>query len=216
MKRLATPLLAIASLLLVSACETAYYSTWEKLGKQKRELLVDRIEDTQESQEEAQEQFADALEQFRSVVEFDGGNLESMYSKLNSEYEDSAEAAAEIGSNIDRVEDVADDLFSEWKKEIEQYSSANLRRDSEQKLKATKKQYAGLLRSMRNSEATIEPVLATLKDQVLYLKHNLNARAISSLNGELQTVNTDVERLIKAMEKSIGESRSFIANMKDS
>lgn len=212
MKRLAS--LTIA-LFLVSACETAYYSGWEKLGKQKRDLLVDRIEDTQESQEDAQEEFADALEQFKSVVEFDGGDLETMYHKLNSEYEDAAEAAEDISSNIDRVEDVADDLFTEWQKEIEQYSSANLRRDSEQKLKATKRQYGGLLKSMRASEKTIDPVLATLKDQVLYLKHNLNARAISSLKGELQSVNTDVERLIKAMEKSIGESRSFIASMKD-
>lgn len=212
MKRIA--FLATAAILL-TACETAYYNTWEKLGKEKRDLLVDRIEDTQDSQEDAQEEFADALEQFRSVVEFDGGDLEKMYDRLNSEYEDSAEAAAEISDNIDRVEDVADDLFTEWEKEIQQYSSSNLRRDSEQKLKQTKRQYAGLLKSMRSAEATIDPVLATLKDQVLYLKHNLNARAISALKGELQTVNTDVERLIDAMEKSIQESNAFIAGMKD-
>lgn len=212
MKRLA--ILATTAILL-TACETAYYSGWEKLGKEKRDLLVDRIEDTQESQEDAQEEFADALEQFRSVVEFDGGDLEKMYDRLNAEYEDSAEAAADISSNIDRVEDVADDLFTEWEKEIQQYSSSNLRRDSEQKLKQTKRQYAGLLKSMRSAEKTIDPVLATLKDQVLYLKHNLNARAISALKGELQTVNTDVERLIDAMEKSIQESNAFIAGMKD-
>ncbi|MEM8499440.1 MAG: DUF2959 domain-containing protein [Pseudomonadota bacterium] len=212
MKRLA--FLATAAIFL-TACETAYYSGWEKLGKEKRDLLVDRIEDTQESQEDAQEEFADALEQFRSVVEFDGGDLEKMYNRLNSEYEDSAEAAEEISDNIDRVEDVADDLFTEWEREIQQYSSSNLRRDSEQKLKQTKRQYAGLLKSMRSAEKTIDPVLSTLKDQVLYLKHNLNARAISALKGELQTVNTDVERLIDAMEKSIQESNAFIAGMKD-
>lgn len=208
--------LLIASAFLLSACETTYYNAWEKLGKEKRDLLVDRIEDTQESQEDAQEQFSDALEQFRSVIEFDGGDLEAMYDKLNAEYEDSAEAAEEISSNIDRVEDVAEDLFKEWQQEIQEYSSANLRRNSEQQLRDTKRQYSKLLNSMRAAEATVEPVLATLKDQVLYLKHNLNARAISALKGELRTVNQDVDRLIQAMEKSIAESKDFIAGMKDS
>ena len=213
MKRIAS---MAALLVLLSACETAYYSGWEKLGKHKRDLLVDRIEDTQESQEQAQEEFADALEQFRSVVEFDGGDLEATYEKLNAEYEDSAEAAAEIAGNINRVEDVAEDLFNEWEDEIAQISNANLRRDSQRIRRDTRKQYDGLLKSMRTAEATVEPVLTTLKDHVLYLKHNLNARAISSLKGELSAINTDVDRLISAMQKSIDESRAFIAGMQDS
>ncbi len=213
MKRIAS---MAALLVLLSACETAYYSGWEKLGKHKRDLLVDRIEDTQESQEQAQEEFADALEQFRSVVEFDGGDLEATYEKLNAEYEDSAEAAAEITDNINRVEDVAEDLFNEWEDEIAQISNANLRRDSQRIRRDTRKQYDGLLKSMRTAEATVEPVLTTLKDHVLYLKHNLNARAISSLKGELSAINTDVDRLISAMQKSIDESRAFIAGMQDS
>lgn len=214
MKRMALLIATATAVFTLSACETAYYNAWEKVGKHKRDLLVDRIEDTQESQEDAQEQFTDALEQFRSVVEFDGGDLEATYSKLQAEYDDSAAAAEDISGNINRVEDVAEDLFSEWTKELDEYSSASLRRDGEQQMRATRNQYEGLLRSMRAAEKTIDPVLASLKDQVLFLKHNLNARAISSLKGELNTVNTDVEKLIQAMQKSINESREFIAGMK--
>lgn len=207
-------LIALTSLAL-SGCETAYYNAWEKLGYEKRDLLVSNIEDTQEAQEDAQEQFKDALEQFRSVVNFDGGDLAKVYDKLSGEYEDSAAAAQEISDNVDSVEDVAEDLFSEWEEEIQQYSSAALKRDSQKKLRATRSQYSKLIRSMRASEKTMEPVLATLKDQVLYLKHNLNARAIASLKGELATVNKDVDKLISAMQQSISESKAFVAQMKD-
>jgi len=205
----------LAVLLSLSACETAYYSAMEKIGFPKREILIDRILEAQEAQEDGQEQFKDALEQFRSVANFDGGDLEKMYNRLNGEYEDSADSADEIKERIDSVENVAEDLFDEWEDEIKEYQSANLRRDSEAKLKSTRREYSQLVKSMRNAEATVHPVLKTLKDQVLYLKHNLNARAISSLKGELGSINSDVDRLVQAMEKSISESKSFIARMKD-
>ena len=199
----------------LTACQTAYYNAWEKIGVEKRDIMIDRIEDAQGAQEDGQKQFKDALEQFRSVVNFDGGNLEKIYDKLNGEYEDSVEAAEEIQDRIDSVEDVANDLFAEWKKEIGEFTDARLRRDSQAKLTTTKQQYTQLARSMRSAEKTMHPVLATLKDQVLYLKHNLNARAIASLDGELQTINADVDRLVIAMQKSIDESKTFIAQMKD-
>lgn len=208
-------LLIVFASLALSGCETAYYNAWEKLGYEKRDLLVGNIEDTQEAQEDAQEQFKDALEQFRSVVNFDGGDLAKVYDKLSGEYEDSVAAADEIKENINSVEDVAEDLFAEWEEEIQQYSSAALKRDSQKKLRATRSQYSKLIRSMRASEKTMEPVLATLKDQVLYLKHNLNARAIASLKGELATVNKDVDKLIAAMQRSISESKAFVAQMKE-
>lgn len=208
-------LIMLLGISLLTACETAYYSAWEKIGVEKRDIMIDRIEEAQEAQEDGQEQFKDALEQFRSVVNYDGGNLEKVYDKLNGEYEDSVEAAEDIQSRIESVDDVAGDLFAEWKKEIGEFSDAKLRRDSEAKLTSTKKQYAQLRKSMRSAEKTMKPVLATLKDQVLYLKHNLNARAIASLEGELKSINADVDRLLKAMQKSIDESKSFIAQMKD-
>ena len=208
-------LLVISTLLALSACKTVYYDTMEQFGVHKREILVDRIEEAQEAQEEGQQQFKDALEQFQAVVNFDGGDLEVIYNRLDAEYEDSVDAADTIRGRIDAVEDVAEDLFDEWTAELDQYSSAALRRDSERQLNQTRRRYERLRDSMRNAERTIDPVLASLKDNVLYLKHNLNARAIASLKGELNTVNDDVNALINAMQKAIDESNAFIEQMKD-
>jgi len=211
--KLAAIIPAAAALVLLSGCESVYYDTMEQFGIHKREILIDRIEDAQDAQEEGQEQFKDALEQFQAVVNFDGGDLELVYNKLNDEYEDSVDAADTIRDRIDQVEDVAEDLFDEWTAELEQYSNASLRRDSERQLRETRRRYERLMTSMRRAEQTIDPVLASLKDNVLYLKHNLNARAIASLKGELSTVNQDVENLISAMQRAIAESNAFIEDM---
>lgn len=187
----------------------------EEVGIHKRDILIDRIEEAQEAQEDGQEQFKSALEQFKSVVNFDGGDLEKLYNSLNDEYENSVEAAEDIRDRIDKVDSVANALFDEWKVELSEYTNATFKRDSQRQLTETKQRYQRLLSAMRKAEKTIDPVLDTLRDNTLYLKHNLNARAISSLKSEFSSVNNNISSLINAMEKAIQESDSFIKQLKE-
>ena len=204
---------AIALITLLSACETAYYNAWEKLGVEKRDILVDRVEDARDSQEDAQEQFSSALEEFSALVNFDGGNVEKAYDRLNNEYEDSLAAAEEVSERIDGIESVASALFKEWENEIEQYSNPRFKADSQRQLRDTRSRYNSLETSMRKAENSMEPVLQTMKDNVLYLKHNLNARAIGALKGEFQTIQRDINQLIGEMNAAIERSNQFIASM---
>ncbi|MEJ2531425.1 MAG: DUF2959 domain-containing protein [Halioglobus sp.] len=207
-------LLRTAALLLLipvlAACQSAYYEAAEKVGYHKRDILVDRVEDSRDAQLDAEEQFQSALEQLSALTNFDGGDLEKMYNKVADEYEDADEAAAEVRERIDGVEDVAEALFEEWETEIGQYSSAKLKADSQAKLRETKARYDGMITAMRRSEAKMDPVLAALHDNVLYLKHNLNARAVASLKVELGDIEQDIEALIQEMRKSIDASNAFI------
>ncbi|MCB1647211.1 MAG: DUF2959 domain-containing protein [Pseudomonadales bacterium] len=207
-------LILLALTTLLSSCDTVYLDAMERVGIPKREILIDRIEDAQEAQEDGQEQFKTALEQFRSVVNFDGGNLEKVYNELNDEYEDSVAAAEEIRERIEAVESVANALFSEWEDELALYSNPKLKRDVEKQLQETRRKYSRLLSAMKRAESSINPVLASLQDNVLYLKHSLNARAIASLKGELQNVDKDVSTLIANMQKAIDESNAFINDLK--
>lgn len=204
----------VSAVISLTACETVVYDALEKVGYHKRDILIDRIDAAQGSQTEGQEQFKSALEQFKSVINFDGGDLEVTYDLLNDEYEASVDAADEIHDRINSVESVADALFDEWQEELEQYSNASLRRDSERQLKDTRRRYSKVLGAMRRAENAIDPVLASLKDNTLYLKHNLNARAIASLKNELGTVDNDVNALLTAMQQAINESNAFIDELR--
>jgi methyl-accepting chemotaxis protein len=205
----------LTTVISLTACETVVYDALEKVGYHKRDILIDRIDAAQASQTEGQEQFKSALEQFKSVINFDGGDLEVTYDQLNDEYEASVDAADEIHERIDSVKNVADALFDEWQEELEQYRNASLRRDSERQLKDTRRRYSKVLGAMRRAEKAIDPVLASLKDNTLYLKHNLNARAIASLKNELGTVDNDVNALLTAMQQAINESNAFIDELRE-
>jgi len=199
--------------LLVGGCSSTYYKTMESFGVEKRDILVDRVEEARDAQDDASEQFADALEQFRSVVAVDGGDLEEIYDRLNAEYERSRDQAAEVTDRIDAVESVAEDLFSEWQDELGEYTRADLRRNSESLLKDTRRRYEQMMAAMRRAERTMDPVLESFQDQVLSLKHNLNARAIGALRNELASIERDTARLISEMQKAIAEADSFIQSM---
>lgn len=202
-----------AVIMLFPGCKSTYFKALEELGYQKRELLVDSVEDARGSQEEAKEQFKSALEKFIAVTNFQGGELEEKYEKLNAEFEKSETKAEAVRDRIDDVEDVAEALFDEWNSELDQYSDDRLRRASERKLDETKDRYGKLIEAMKRAEEKIDPVLLTFRDQVLFLKHNLNAQAVASLQDEVVSVESDVESLIEEMEAAIKEADAFINEM---
>ncbi len=205
--------LLILFFVLLSACSSMYYSGLESMGIPKRELMVHRVEKARDTQEETKEQFKTALEQFTAITNFDGGDLETVYNQLNDEYEASVDQAEKVAKRITDIEDVSEALFEEWNEEIEEYSSASLKRSSKKQLASTQRQYKKLITAMKRAESKLEPVLTVFKDQVLYLKHNLNARAISALKNELDGIQSDVSALIVSMEQSIDEANEFINSM---
>ncbi|WP_341502313.1 DUF2959 domain-containing protein [Gallaecimonas sp. GXIMD4217] len=204
---------ALSLPLLLGGCQSAYYATMEKVGIHKRDILADRVESASEAQQDAQQQFKSALEHFRAVVKVDAGELEERYDELSSEFELSEAAAEDVRNRIDAVEDVAEALFEEWQDELDQYSSASLKAASARTLRDTQKRYQRLLRAMRRAEAKMDPVLDKFRDQVLFLKHNLNARAIGALRGELRGIEQQVNRLVSEMNASIRESEQFVASL---
>ncbi|MEQ1796288.1 MAG: DUF2959 domain-containing protein [Nitrospira sp.] len=197
----------------LAACDTAYLATMEKMGYAKRDILSSRVKSARDAQEDAKKEIQSALDQFGKVVAYQGGDLEATYKKLNSELQRSEDSAEAVRKRIKDVESVADSLFAEWKTELGQYSSADLRRKSEEKLTQTKARYNEMLGAMKKAEQRIDPVLKPLRDQVLYLKHNLNARALAAIKGELVKVDTQVDQLVKDMNRSIAEADKFIQSM---
>lgn len=201
-----------AVFLFMAGCSTAYYSAMEKIGKEKRHILIDNVEDVQESQEKAQEEFKDALTKIKELYAFDGGDLETFYDNLKDSYEDCDSRARQIEKRINSVEQVAKDLFKEWETEIAQINDVKLKNSSKRSLRDAKIKYQKLETIMNRSTKGMYPVLVKLKDYTLYLKHNLNAKAVGSLSGEVVSIEKDVAGLIKDMNASIKEAQNFINN----
>ncbi|MBL9188062.1 MAG: DUF2959 domain-containing protein [Opitutaceae bacterium] len=206
--------LPIALVLLLAGCSSAYYGAMEKMGVAKRDILADRVDKTREAQADAKRQFASALQHFQAVTKTEGGDLQKKYEELNREFERSESRAKEVRSRISAVEDVAEAMFREWRNELAQYTNPKLKGDSQRQHDATRGRYDTLLSHMRRSAERMDPVLATFRDQVLYLKHNLNARALAQLDSTNRALEGDISRLIEDMETAIKEAEKFVKELK--
>jgi len=204
------PVLVCLLALAAAGCSSLYYGALESVGVQKRHILKDRIEDGRDAQRDAQEQFQDAFERFATATSFEGGDLEDTYRALASELADSEARAADVRERIGSIEE---DLFEEWEGEIAQISRADLRQKSSAQLRQTEARYAKLLAAMQKAERKMDPVLVAFRDQVLFLKHNLNAKAIASLEAQAGSIQSDVDALLRDLLASIREADAFLATL---
>ncbi|MDX9818241.1 MULTISPECIES: DUF2959 domain-containing protein [Desulfococcus] len=212
-KRAFNGFLAILLFIALTACQSAYYAAWESLGKEKRHLLKDEVENVRADQKKTSEEFKDVLTRIKALYGFDGGDLEDAYEKLKDDYDDCRIRANALSNRIDQVERIAGDLFDEWKTEIEEIENPKFRRESREKLAASQRRYKTLRTAMRRSESSMTPVLKSLNDYVLYLKHNLNAMAVGALKSEVDSIELDVHRLVADMNRSIEEADAFLKTL---
>ncbi len=190
-----------------------YYAGMEKLGREKRDILAKRVSAGREDQQKAKEQFQTTLEAFQDLTGFDGGNLEKVYKKLNGELDRSKNRAKRVRERIDGIERVARDLFREWDSEIAKISSADLRNKSKALRQNTEERFQQLISKMQQAETKMDPVLTAFEDQVLFLKHNLNAQAIQSLSDTALEIDDEVAALIADIEASIEEADAFVESL---
>lgn len=186
------------------------YSAYEFIGIEKRDLFKKDVQRVKGDQEKTGESYKDALEKLKDIYGLDGGNLEKQYRSLNSSYESAQKRSADVTTSIARLNTTANDLFAEWKNEIGQIGDAEMKKKSLAAREETLKKYQEFYAALKKSEKKMAPVLSRLKDQVLFLKHNLNAKAIAGLKTEAGKIQGDIELLLKDMNSSISQADEFM------
>ncbi|MGR8978515.1 MAG: DUF2959 domain-containing protein [Gammaproteobacteria bacterium] len=195
---------------LLKRIRMVYYDARESIGDHKRAIVVHQVEKACVSLEETKNEFENALERFKSLVSVHQTSLEHRYHQLNRQYQFCRAKSESVSNRIRAIEEVSDALFTEWENELNEYTNRALRNSSKQQLKIARQNYTRLIKAMHMAEAKIQPVLSAFKDQVLYLKHNLNSQAIAALQHEFVVIGIDIAQLIRAMELTIAEASQFV------
>ena len=192
-----------------------YYKTRETFGEHKRDIVVYEVSQACVSLEDTRDQFENALERFKTIVYVENSSLENKYNLLKRQYDFCKTKADGVSDRVRAIENVTEALFMEWETELEQYSNRALRANSKLQLKISRQRYVRLLKTFNRAEEKMQPVLAAFKDQVLFLKHNLNAKAIAAIQHEFVEIGMDISQLIRVMEIIIIEANEFIASLSD-
>ncbi len=186
-------------------------NTQESLGYHKRDRMVLQVQEACVILESSRDQFTNALEQFKTLVPVANAQLEHNYYVLKRQYHFCQQKAYQTQQRIQAIEQLSTALFAEWDAELSLYNNRTLRSRSRSQLKIARQQYNRLIKNLSKAEAKMQPVLVAFYDQVLFLKHNLNAQAIAALQHEFMAIEVDIKQLIVVMEKSIAEANQFVA-----
>ena len=201
--------------LLLTGCKSFYYDALEHTGIHKRDLLMQRIEKVRDAQMAAQKQFETTLLEYRSVVLFQSGDLSKRQTQLEEDYRAAQLRARNVRYHLQGVDSVADDLFSEWKSELKDYRTAELRRAAEADYDRTRQQYATLREQLNETEARLQPLLDLLGDQMLSLRHSLNARTLTQSPDAYTQLEQDMKRLSEEMTRANNQADMFIRRLRE-
>ncbi len=207
-------ILSLGVLLAVTGCSQAYYSFWEAMGSEKRDLLVSEVDKSRDSQEELQAQFASTLERIQTEYPFEAGQLEETYDMVGSDYKAATLRYEDVKKRNANVKEIAEDLFEEWETEAAEIRDAELRNQSLTQLEKSQASFATLSDQMDTMLESVEPVLAKLNDQRLSLKHSMNAQATGSLETSIKSLAPEIEGLKQSIQNSIEASNAFQAGLK--
>lgn len=199
--------------LLLAGCQSPYLSMMEKAGIPKREILAHRIEDARDAQIKARYQFNRTLERYRQALNASSADQATQLAELQRDYAASQQAADAVKPRVGQVEAVAQAVFDDWERELDQYQSPALRDASAQQLQQAREQYRLLIGKMRSAQSKVLPALGALNDQLLYLRHQQNAQVIGGLQQNYSTVSGTVEPLLTDLQRSIEGAGGLIQRL---
>lgn len=213
MKTLWIPI-ALVLILSSTGCNNSLgYDIQEAMGTPKRQVLLSRVQDTRDSMKETKKVFASAMLQFGSVYKESGSKLENKYVILKKEYDACNSKASSLRSQIANVKSIGQVLFQEWQKELDQFTNEQMRKLSEVKMQQTREKYVAMTDSMDRVSARMSPVMSSMSDQLLNIKHSLNALIVVSLEEELIQLRGQMDNLMAEIDASIENCNSFIGSM---
>lgn len=180
-----------------------------------RDNFIVAIKDANSTQDAVKAQFQNASDQFMQLINFHGGALEDKYVELQKEYLKSKELLNDFQNKINKIKKSASNLFKEWDKEIEQYSDGKIQAKSKELKDESVKQYEMIIVLMERNEQNLEDYLKILGDNVLFLKHNLNSKAVFSLREVSAELQGNINDIILDIDNSITKTNEFIQHMKN-
>jgi chromosome segregation ATPase len=130
--------------------------------------------------------------------------------QLSEEFEDSVEAcedrAEDLSERMDSIRRETESVVENWTAELGRFSSEAVRKKSEAQMRDTEAYAQRLQAALERLQGRAQPVLLKLQDYALFFDHNLNARAIATL----QDTYRDFDGEFKALESELGKTQAEI------
>ncbi|MSR62254.1 MAG: DUF2959 family protein [Planctomycetes bacterium] len=172
--------------------------------------LLDSVQVAQEECVGAREDFGAAFHLYQRLTAPQAVELE----ELSGDFEDALDAcrerAQDLGLRIDAAQKESAALFQGWNEELAHFSGDTLRKKSAAMLQDTQARAQRVAGALEGVRKRMEPVVLKLSDYALFFHHNLNARAIATLEDTYKDFDAEFRALDRELEQALSESQTFL------
>jgi len=183
-------------------------------GVKQVEQVIKKCGATVSSIADTRLQLKKTMDVYNALLADDATDRKGLYKKLQKEMESTEKKRAEIPTRASEMDAEAQALFESWADSAAAIESPDLRKRSEERLEKTKTRYAEIGTVGKEAADLYEPVMKTLRDQVAYLGHDLNASAVASLKPDAAKLNTQVDELYKRIDDTITTANTNIGTLR--
>jgi hypothetical protein len=183
-------------------------------GVKETEQLTKKAGATVEAIANTKVQLQKTMDVYNGLMADDAKDRKSLYKKLQSEMDNTDKRRAEIRVRADEMKVAADTLFKSWADSAAAITSAELRKQSEDRLAQTKASYAEIGTVGQRAVDLYGPVMKALQDQVTYLGHDLNPSAVASLKPAAAKLNDQASDLMKRIDDTISTTNTAIGALR--
>lgn len=177
--------------------------------------LIDRAEDAGRESKGTSADFAAAFHLYQRLTSPQAVELEKISDDFEDAVEECEDAAEELTERIESIRTETDRFIDGWSEELAGFSSEELRGKSAAQMQETEARARRLLAALEREQSRMQPVLRKLKDYALFFHHNLNARAIATLQDTYENFDREFRALENETARAQDEITAFLASFED-
>jgi hypothetical protein len=173
--------------------------------------LLGRIERVYVECELSQQSSRAALEALQTLTSPDfRGDPVSAYAVFAQAVIDSDKQSAKLTTSIGPMKKSAEPFFDQWASDLSMYSSMDMRLHSQNRLTETRERYDAILVALEPAAMAYEVFNETLSDHVLFLTHDFNAGAVSSIEGEVVALTEHTQELDSLFVEARDAAQAYV------
>ena len=210
---LAGLLIAFCAPGLTSCQSEGYASSLALSGAEHQRDLTRKVDAVLEVQTASQAEFASAFDVLLSLQGATAEEVEGLYKKLQLQVDSCARSVERVDLHIGRVEEGSALLFAAWETELEQFSSPAMRARSEARMGEARQGLQHLLERLRDARGSMDGILRTQRDFVLYFNHNLSPNSVATLEPENRKFKASMQELNGLIERAREQAQTFMGEL---
>jgi hypothetical protein len=159
-------------------------------------------------------QLQKTLDAYNGLVTQPSKDMKGDYKRLLKAMDSMNTKVGDARQKIDAMQKNADVYFTGRAETIKNIQDASLQSQAQQRLKTNQDEFAGVLESLRDAGAALEPFRKQLADQITYLGSDLTPSAMTSLKPQAEKLNAQGTEVFAKTDQALAKADSYFQGLR--